>query len=210
MFNITIYTLYASISLERCMVLQSADHRPYSDVEYSQLKQATRHLVKACGGLEAAAAVTRVGHSELSRYYDPREKLLIPADIIADLERDCGRPILTQTLANLIGFELVQLPHTAGNRDDCHHWSALLALLGEETAALLQNLAKGLADHGTLSEDAIADNRLIEHLDNLLETAIQLRHTMLRKRERASRLRALRQPGNNRPAPPPTAGKIAR
>ena len=191
------------------MVLQSEGYRPYSDIEYSRLKQATRQLVKACGGLEAAAAVTRVGHSELSRYYDPREKLHIPADIIADLERDCGRPILTQTLASLIGFELVQLPQTASGQDDCHHWSALLALLGEETAALLQNLARGLADHGTLSEDAISDNRLIEHLDNLLETAIQLRHTMLLKQERASRLRALRQPANSRPAPPPTSGKIA-
>lgn len=185
------------------MVLQSEDHRPCSDSEYSRLKQATRHLVKACGGLEAAAAITRVGHSELSRYYDPREKLHIPADIIADLERDCGRPILTQTLANLIGFELVQMPTTATGQDDCHHWSALLALLGEETAALLQNLAKGLADHGTLSDDAITGNRLIEHLDNLLETAIKLRHTMVLKQERANRLRALRQPTNQRPAPPP-------
>ncbi len=191
------------------MNLQSEDHRPCSDNEYSRLKQATRHLVKACGGLEAAAAITRVGHSELSRYYDPREKLHIPADIVADLERDCGRPILTQTLANLIGFELVQMPTIAGGQDDCHHWSALLALLGEETAALLQNLAKGLADQGTLSDDAITGNRLIEHLDNLLETAIKLRHTMVLKQERASRLRAVRQPTNQRP-PPPAPEKFAR
>lgn len=57
-----------------------------------------RLLIEACDGLLAAAEVCRVGKSQLSDYQSPTAEAFMPADVIADLERHCGRPIYSQAL----------------------------------------------------------------------------------------------------------------
>lgn len=58
-------------------------------------------LIEACGGLEEAARACRVRRSSLSNYENPNEPSTMPADVMVDLERHCGRAIYSVALAEL-------------------------------------------------------------------------------------------------------------
>lgn len=154
--------------------MKNLDGRPRSESDYTALKLAARRIVKGCGGLEASSMVTRVGHSELARYYDPEERLFMPVDVVADLEAIAGHPTVTQTLAQMLGFKLV--PLLPQEELETHlQWPTLLARLGEETACPLREIGAALAEHGTLSARAIEDYQLSTHLTNLIQVATQLK-----------------------------------
>lgn len=57
-----------------------------------------RSLIDACGGLPASADVCRLAKSRLSEFTIPTSGAYMPADVIADLEAYCGRPIYSQAL----------------------------------------------------------------------------------------------------------------
>ena len=57
-----------------------------------------RSLIDACGGLRASADVCRLGKSRLSEFTTVNTDHFMPADVIADLEAYCGRPIYSQAL----------------------------------------------------------------------------------------------------------------
>lgn len=61
-----------------------------------------RALIAACGGLDEAAVVNRVGRSSLGRYQDPGEPLAMPADVMLDLEVYCGRPVYSAALSGRV------------------------------------------------------------------------------------------------------------
>lgn len=82
--------------------------RQLATIAYRQLKAAARRLVAKAGGLEAAAAVTRVNVSRLGDYQHPEALAFMPADVIADIESDVGDPIVTRELAALAGFDLIE------------------------------------------------------------------------------------------------------
>lgn len=160
--------------------------RPKSEAEYKTLKQASKRLIRACGGLEAASMVTRVGHSELARYYDPAEKLFMPIDVAADLETISVNAIVSQSLATMRGFALIPIKPQC-EVEPIHHWTALLAQLGEETAATLRQIGAALADHGTLTAQSINNYQLTRHLDNLVQAAMQLKACIAQRQERGVR-----------------------
>lgn len=174
------------------------DERPKSENDYSVLKLATRRIVKGCGGLEAASLVTRVGHSELARYYDPEEKLFMPVDVLADLEAIAGAPIVTQTLAQMLGYALV--PLAPQEEVDVHlHWPALLAQLGEETATALRQVGSALSETGTLTARSINNYQLAAHLNNLIQAAMRLKASISQREERGTQARR---------TPPPAHGPL--
>ncbi len=162
--------------------------RPKSLAEYAVLKQASKRLIRACGGLEAASLVTRVGHSELARYYDPTEKLFMPIDVAADLETIARTPTVTQSLASMLDFTLVQVQPDINAQPD-HHWTVLLANLGGETASALRQIGSALSEHGTLTAQSIDNYQLTRHLDNLIQAAMQLKSSIAQRQERARQLR---------------------
>lgn len=164
------------------------ERRPLSQSEYGGLKQASKRLIKACGGLEASSMITRVGHSELARYYAPEEKLFIPIDVVADLEAIAGNPVVTQALAHMQGYTLVQLQpmETAAPH---HHWTMQLAHLGQETAAVLKQIGMALSEHGTLTAHSINHQHLLMHIDNLIQAAMQLKAAMVQRQERENHLK---------------------
>lgn len=83
--------------------------------DYRALKTATRLLVQAVGGLEAAASASGAGTSRLAAYYDPNsEDDFAPIWAIADLERVAGRPYVTTVLARLQHHALLPLPTAQG------------------------------------------------------------------------------------------------
>ena len=159
--------------------------RPKSNAEYTVLKQASKRLIKACGGLDAASLVTRVGHSELARYYDPGERLFMPIDVAADLEAIARSPLVTQSMANMMDFALMPV-QAEGMAEPGHHWTALLAQLGEETAAALRQIGSALSEHGTLTSQSINNYQLTRHLDNLIQAAIRLKASMAHRQQRST------------------------
>jgi hypothetical protein len=170
--------------------------RPRTDGEYVSLKQASKRLIKSCGGLEAAAMVTRVGHSELARYYDPSEKLFMPIDVAADLEAISRNPLISRCLANMLGYSLIPIEHHS-SPEPAHHWTALLANLGEETASILRQIGAALVDHGTLTAPSINNYQLTRNLDSLIQVALQLKATIAHRQERSAPPARLSEAGNS-------------
>lgn len=78
--------------------------------DYEKLKAAWRRLLKACGGPEVASKITRArNHSLLSEYGSPScLDRFPPLDVIADLEAECGEPMVSQALADLMGCDLIR------------------------------------------------------------------------------------------------------
>lgn len=85
--------------------------------DYAALKAATRQLLTAAGGGNEGAKVTRVGQQVLSSYGSlgiEHAERFAPIDVIADLEAECGEPLVTAKLAELGGHLLVRLPRGDG------------------------------------------------------------------------------------------------
>lgn len=75
--------------------------RRLSAAAYRSLKAATRLLVEANGGVDGAAAQSRVGRSQMARYFSAEAPDLMPVDVVADLENACGVAYVTAGLAHL-------------------------------------------------------------------------------------------------------------
>lgn len=104
-------------------------------------------LIEACGGLEEAARACRVRKSALSGYQTPHDGSTMPADVMADLERHCGRAIYSEALADARR----PVPITGNLKD-------LACDLAQESMDVLAAIREALAD-GRLSNndlDAIA------------------------------------------------------
>ena len=83
------------------------------------LKTSFRLLVQACGGVHAAAEACRARKSAIEQYYSTRAEchtVFPPVDVVAALERACGRPLVTEALARLADDEAAP----AGGGEDLH------------------------------------------------------------------------------------------
>lgn len=116
------------------------------DREHRALKTVSHVLVEAVGGVDAAAAATRVGRTVLCDYGRPGQPHFMPIDVVLDLERAARRPVVTQQLALLQQHDLVPIAAAeAGLVPEA------LAALGREISALFGECALALAD-GHLSD----------------------------------------------------------
>lgn len=119
--------------------------RQIDDVDMRALKTAFRALVQRVGGLDAAATVTRVRPSQIAAYYDPNQpQQLMPADIVADLERVAGEPLVTAQLARLAGHMLV--PMMAGLGSEARAIAAVFQETGELGARWASAMEDGHLD----------------------------------------------------------------
>ena len=112
--------------------------------DYAALKASTRDLVRRCGGATAASRTTRVAQQVLSRYGDTSEEnadRFAGIDVVADLEAECGEPIITRELALLAGYDLAP----RGERRGCAVSAAakMVSANGEAIGAILEALADG-------------------------------------------------------------------
>ncbi len=150
--------------------------RTFGKDTYKRLKRRTDQLIDSCGGLVAASAETRAGKSSLANYADSRDhgaaaNLWAPIDIIADLEKAAGEPLVTKELARLAGYELLPMA-TADDKldpmsDHCHH----AILMGRATEVALQMDADDIrtADELTAYVDALTEAR--DYLQRMLDKA---------------------------------------
>jgi hypothetical protein len=138
----------------------SARQLPATD--YAGLKAATRQQIATNGGPVEAARSTRVGHQDLSRYgslAEDHDERFIPADVIADLEAECGQPIITRKLAELSGHLLVPVPRVALSGT---FLGAITAATLKETSDVFVALGDSLGDGQISTGDAERINREID------------------------------------------------
>lgn len=114
--------------------------------QLQQLKAATRALIRAFGGQEAAEAATGKSQSQLSNYGAPNAPGFAPVDVVLALEAAThgapGHPHVGRFLAREAGFALVALP-PAGPAGVA--WNAHVACLVKEIGELLAGLGEALA-----------------------------------------------------------------
>lgn len=131
--------------------MSAARYLPGSD--YLALKGATASLFAAAGGQSAAARTAgRVGQQQLSKYASLAEdqaECFVPLDIVADIEAEIcsrgGRPVITERLAEMAGYELV--PVAADGKAGLLR---LFGAVGRASALAMSRMAEDLAD-GTIS-----------------------------------------------------------
>lgn len=113
------------------------------------LKRATRALVRAVGGQEAAVGFTRLkrhqAFSDFASCAPDHAERFMPADIIADLEGVTagtpGHPAVTRELARQAGFALVPLPRArGGGRPMADHLAEVIRESAEVTMTLALDL----------------------------------------------------------------------
>lgn len=111
-------------------------------------KTLARVLVERVGGLEAAAACTRVRRAQLGNYQSPNaDEAFMPVDVVARLEHVAGEPLITQYLANRAGYAIIPVEPVAEGE-----LAALLARVGAESGAVFTAYAEAMAGDGKVDE----------------------------------------------------------
>lgn len=176
--------------------------RTLDDTAYRGLKTATRRLVDATGGIDPAAASTRVGRATMAQYYSPADRdeaVFVPLDVIADLERVTGEPLVTRQLARLAGFDLVpaETPLTsdsaAGDAGNPVQDSLLLGASLSVRVGEYQRVAIAAAADGKLSDAELAAE--VAAAQAVLQSAQSGYDALLRLQQDRRRLAALRGAG---------------
>jgi len=117
--------------------------------DYLTLKAAFRELVTMCGGVAQAAKITRGCISRISEAMSPNNEDRFPAlDQIADLEAECGVPVVTRCLASMAGADMVARPEAAAPATINSLLSSAVLEFGDVSA----NIIRALGD-GSLSAD---------------------------------------------------------
>lgn len=134
--------------------------RPSTEHQRAALKAKTRALVRAAGGVESAASVSRVAKSRMSDGGNPGQPdYFLPLDAVLDLELDTGQPVVTTALAQMQGYYL--------ERIDAAPPPPTINLLRETTEA---SRHLGFWSGAVLS--ALEDGRLSDgELEDLIELA---------------------------------------
>lgn len=110
------------------------------------LKDVEAELVKACGGLDKASALTRVRPSQMQRYTAPGEPdCHMPIDVVESLELHCGQPLVTRFLALQTQHVLISVAEGASADTAVH-----MAMIGQETGGLFKEFGESIAS-GTIS-----------------------------------------------------------
>jgi hypothetical protein len=83
--------------------------------EIAAIKTATYATIDGLGGIDAAATVCRYERSALSDAQNhAKPARTLPVDVVADIERALGNPLITRVLAGLSGHALIPLPKDGG------------------------------------------------------------------------------------------------
>jgi hypothetical protein len=105
------------------------------------LKTLARTLIERAGGIDAVAAATRVGRSQLSNYQSLQHEQHVPADVVARLEELAGEPLITAEFARRGGYVLVPSRPVSDAELD-----VLLARFGAETGPMFAAYAEARQD----------------------------------------------------------------
>ena len=150
--------------------------RIYSEQVYLSLKAAFRRLTKAAGGQQAAASLTRVDFQRIGRYGSPNEAMHVPIDVVADLERDVGLPMVTHELADLAGYILIPKPPAGADA----YWVACLGELGKEAGEAIAKLAEALNNDGRIDGDEVRRLGLRQEVREAMEVLAKIDQALIK------------------------------
>jgi hypothetical protein len=141
-----------------------------TEEERRALKTGFRVLVQHAGGLEAAAAASRLNKTHLAAGYDQEAKDRFPAlDVVADLERAAGKPVVTKLLAAMHGLALVHVEPVSG----CA--MRAIASVGERSSEVFAAFGRAMADGAmTQEERAVLHRELLDLVAAAKEAAAML------------------------------------
>lgn len=138
------------------------------------LKVATKALIRAFGGQEAASAETGKSQSQLCQYGLTNTPLFAPIDVVATLEDrthgTAGHPIVTRHMARRQGYALVRLPQAPDG--DCD-WHRAMGAVSKEVGDIIQRLCEALAD-GKVTGSEVRAGRVREEIAEAQERLAQL------------------------------------
>lgn len=149
--------------------------RLFSNDTYERLKGAARDLVSAAGGPRRCQGITRGTESLLSRYGARQEEVFAPIDVIADLEKDAGEPIVTRVLAELSGHLLVPVPTALNTANWFGHLSGVLAGGSQVEVALSDALSDGRID---VAEARALRAKVLEAMTQMASLGTALDHAI--------------------------------
>ncbi|MFT8778437.1 MAG: hypothetical protein ABF893_17540, partial [Gluconacetobacter liquefaciens] len=71
--------------------------------DIAAIKTATKQVVSAVGGIDAAASATRVGRSQIADYYNRNSPQVVPADVAVALDQCAEHPHILSAMAHAEG-----------------------------------------------------------------------------------------------------------
>jgi hypothetical protein len=153
------------VSSSRTMVLPPA---------LQAAKAATKALIRAVGGQEAAAAETGKSHSRFACYGLPNTLDFIPVNDVHALEAVthglAGHPHVTRWLAREAGYALVRLPQAPGGTSD---WHQAMGAVSKEVGEIIERLCTMLAD-GKVTGAEVREGHLRDEIRDAQERLAQL------------------------------------
>lgn len=148
--------------------------RPTTDHQRAAIKGLVRRQVKACGGQESAATITRVGPKTLSDYGNAHTEkyrdIHMPLDVFMDLTLD-GGPVALIGLCRMAGGAFVPLPDASAGTA----WAAEVGEAVRKGGDAAARICAALADDGDVTADEIAEHAIIEHLSEAIDALVRLR-----------------------------------
>lgn len=152
----------------------------YKSRTYGTLKQAVASLIEANDGLAKAESLCQVSDNQLFKYSDESGKnanIHIRGDVVADLEKACGRPFVTEWLAFQTNHVL--LPQIVSEEEK--ELALDMAAIGAGSSALFKEFFKALANDGIV--DSNEAQRLMKEGDCMLRAYLNLRGQLIQRVE---------------------------
>lgn len=137
-----------------------------SDV--SRLKAVTRRALNHAGTAVEFQHKTRVNNASLSRYGNPDQPEMMPIDIVFEVEREIGHPWVTETLAEMHGYELVASNARRILPDDQASLIELMPKLAKEQSELMNRVVIALGDNHVSENECRAIEQELDDVADLL------------------------------------------
>lgn len=139
------------------------------------LKRESKRLIRAAGGVEAAAMFARPNKTAMGEYGSQNTDRFMPVDAIADLEAvtrgTAGWPIMTRMLAAMSSCAVVELPQADALQTD---WFKQIGCLASDNGKIAEALCDAAAD-GVVTAEEVLTKRLIALCDDQILHTVNLR-----------------------------------
>lgn len=151
--------------------------RLFSDHVYQSLKTAMRQNVRAVGGQEVAATLSRIGHfASFGRYCRRQDVEHAPVDVALDLDHEAGEPHVLRAMAQALGYVVIPLPSATASPE----WFAHAGRMATEAGQMLSGISDALADDGKVDAAEIRRLALLDHCEQAIEAFVSVKETLTR------------------------------
>lgn len=125
------------------------------------IKTATQAVIRAVGGVDAAASFVRVGRSQLSDYQNRHSSSVVPVDVAIEMDRCAQEPVILAAMAAIEGFAL--LPIEFGEGCAATAMGDVAASASGTMTAALRALADGRIDRSEAQDLSLRLSHLIRY-----------------------------------------------